>query len=199
MRVHAAPREAMQRWGFVHLTDDGERTISIVGERHAPTGDDDLPWERLDGADACFVSGGDNAAMRQARRARLLVATPRAVESLAGVQLDALIGTGKDRLEQVDPDTLDPPPKLIITTAGKEGGTWHAGEQRKGRFEVAELPGPLVDAYGAGDTFAGRRHLRARRGLRDRRRARLRRPRRRREPHRPRPYAGQLTADDLSS
>ncbi len=155
VRVHAAPREAMQRWGFVHLTDDGERTISIVGERHAPTGEDDLPWGRLDGADACFVSGGDNAAMRQARRARLLVATPRAVASLAGVQLDALIGSGKDRLEQVDPDTLDPPPKLIVTTAGKEGGTWQAGEQRKGRFEVAELPGPLVDAYGAGDTFAG--------------------------------------------
>jgi ribokinase len=155
VRVHAAPRDAMQRWGFVHLTDDGERTISIVGERHAPSGEDDLPWERLEGADACFVSGGDNAAMRQARRAKRLVATPRAVESLAGVQVDALIGSGKDRLEQVDPDTLDPPPKLVITTAGKEGGTWHAGEQRKGRFEVAELPGPLVDAYGAGDTFAG--------------------------------------------
>ena len=39
VRVHAAPRDAMQRWGFVHLDDDGERTISIVGERHAPHGD----------------------------------------------------------------------------------------------------------------------------------------------------------------
>ncbi len=92
--------------------------------------------------------------MRQARRAKLLVATPRAVESLAGVAARRAVGSGKDRLEQVDPDTLDPPPKLIVTTAGKEGGTWQAGEQRKGRFEVAELPGPLVDAYGAGDTFA---------------------------------------------
>ena len=155
VRVHAAPREAMQRWAFVHLTDDGERTISIVGERHAPLGADALPWERLDGADACFVSGGDNAAMRQARRAKLLVATPRAVESLPGVKLDALVGSGKDRLEQVDPDTLDPPPELVITTAGKEGGTWQAGEQREGRFKAAELPGPLVDEYGAGDTFAG--------------------------------------------
>jgi ribokinase len=155
VRVHAAPREAMQRWAFVHLTDDGERTISVLGERHAPAGGDDLPWERLDSADACFVSGGDNAAMRQARRAKLLVATPRAVESLAGVKLDALVGSGKDRLEQVDPDTLDPPPELVITTAGKEGGTWQAGEQRDGRFKAAELPGPLVDEYGAGDTFAG--------------------------------------------
>lgn len=155
VRVHAAERDDMQRWGFVHLTDDGERTISIVGERHAPLGADDLPWERLDDADACFVSGGDHAAMEQARRAKLLVATPRAVESLSGIRIDALVGSGKDRLEQVDPDTLDPPPELIITTAGKEGGTWQAGEQRRGTFKVAELPGPKVDEYGAGDTFAG--------------------------------------------
>ncbi|MDA0184424.1 PfkB family carbohydrate kinase [Solirubrobacter phytolaccae] len=154
VRVHAARRDATQRWGFVHLDDDGERTISIVGERHVPLGADKLPWERIDGADAVFVSGGDNAAMREARRGKLLVATPRAVDTLRGVQLDALIGSGKDRLEQVDPDTLDPPPKLIITTAGKEGGTWHGAEQREGRFEAAELPGPVVDEYGAGDTFA---------------------------------------------
>jgi len=155
VRVHAARRAAMQRWGFVHLTDDGERTISIVGERHAPHGEDDLPWERLDGADAVFVSGGDHAAMQRARRANLLVATPRAAGALAGIPIDALVGSGKDRLEQLDPDALDPAPALIVTTAGKEGGTWQAGEQREGTFKAAELPGPLVDSYGAGDTFAG--------------------------------------------
>jgi len=154
VRVHAAKRDAMQRWGFVHLTDDGERTISIVGERHVPSGDDDLPWSRLEGADAVFVSGGDAAAMREARRAKLLVATPRAAENLGGIEIDALVGSGKDKLEQLDPDALDPPPKLIITTSGKEGGTWQGGEQRRGTFKAAELPGPLVDEYGAGDTFA---------------------------------------------
>jgi ribokinase len=153
VRVHAAPRDAMQRWGFVHLTDDGERTISIVGERLAPHGDDELPWDRLDGADAVFVSGGDHGAMRYARRAKLLVATPRAVESLHGIRIDALVGSGKDRLEQVDPERFDV--DLVITTAGREGGTWHAGEHRTGTFKAAELPGPLVDEYGAGDTFAG--------------------------------------------
>jgi ribokinase len=155
VRVHAARRDDMQRWAFVHLDDDGERTISVLGERHAPRGDDDLPWERLDGADAVFVSGGDHGAMEQARRAKLLVATPRAVETLRGIRIDALVGSGKDRLEQVDPDTLDPPPELIITTAGKEGGTWQGGEQRRGEFKAAKLPGPMVDEYGAGDTFAG--------------------------------------------
>ncbi|HET6548863.1 MAG TPA: PfkB family carbohydrate kinase, partial [Solirubrobacter sp.] len=116
---------------------------------------DDLPWERLEGAAAVFVSGADEAAMRKARRAKLLVATPRAASTLKGIEIDALVGSGKDRLEQLDPDALDPPPKLIVTTAGKEGGTWQAGEQRHGEFHAAELPGPLVDAYGAGDTFAG--------------------------------------------
>jgi ribokinase len=154
VRVHARTHTDMQRWAFVHLDDNGERTISVLGERHAPRGADDLPWDRLDGADAVFVSGGDHAAMEQARRAKLLVATPRAVETLNGIQIDALIGSGKDRLEQVDPDTLDPPPALVVTTAGKEGGTWQAGEQRRGTFKAAELPGPVVDEYGAGDTFA---------------------------------------------
>ena len=153
VRVHAATRDAMQRWGFVHLTP-GERTISILGERLVAHGDDDLPWDRLDEAEAVFVSGGDAQAMRHARRARILVATPRAAEHLKGIRIDALVGSGKDRLEQLDPDALDPPPALIITTAGKEGGTWQAGEQRHGTFKAAELPGPLVDPYGAGDTFA---------------------------------------------
>jgi ribokinase len=153
LRVHAATRDAMQRWGFVHLTP-GERTISIVGERLVPHGADDLPWERLDGADAVFVSGGDPAAMSEARRARLLVATPRAAENLRGIRIDALVGSGKDRLEQLDPDALDPPPALIVTTTGEQGGSWDAGEQRRGEFKAAELSAPLVDPYGAGDTFA---------------------------------------------
>jgi ribokinase len=154
VRVHAAPRADMQRWGFVHLTLDGERTISIVGERHVPHGADDLPWARLDDAEAVFVSGGDAAAAREARRARRLVATPRAAEVLGGIRIDALVGSGKDRLEQLDPDRLDPAPELVVTTAGSEGGTWHGAEHREGHFEAAPLPGPLVDEYGAGDTFA---------------------------------------------
>ena len=155
VRVHAAPRDAMQRWGFVHLDDDGERTISIVGERHAPHGD---------GRPAVGAARRRRRRLRLRRRqrrdargpARASCSSPRRARSSRwpASSIDALVGSGKDRLEQVDPDTLDPPPKLIITTAGKEGGTWQAGEQRKGTFKVAELPGPLVDEYGAGDTFA---------------------------------------------
>src|SRR3954468_20374647 len=153
--VHAGTRRDPQRWGFVHLDDDGERTITIVGDRLTPQGEDDLPWERLDAAGAVFVSGGDEAAMRQARRAKLLVATPRAAGTLNGIRIDALVGSGKDRLEQLDPDALDPAPDLVVTTRGKEGGEWHGHEQRHGRFEAARLEGRVVDESGAGDTSAG--------------------------------------------
>ena len=187
VRVHAAPRDAMQRWGFVHLDDNGERTISIVGERHAPLGEDDLPWDRLDGADAVFVSGGDAAAMREARRARLVVATPRAAEALNGIRIDALVGSGKDRLEQLDPDALDPPPALVITTTGKEGGTWQAGEQRQRHVQGGRAARPCGRRLRRGRHVRRRSDVRARLRLRDRRRVGVRCPRRRREPHRPRP------------
>ncbi len=150
--VHAAWHDAPTRWGFVHLDDDAERTITIVGDRLVPHGADDLPWNRIDGADAVFVSGGDEGAMREARRARLLVATPRAAETLGGIQVDALVGSGKDRLEQIAP--LDPPPRLVVTTRGSEGGEWHGAEHREGTFKAAAIEGDVVDAYGAGDTFA---------------------------------------------
>ena len=58
-----------------------------------------------------------------------------------------------DRLEQVDP--LDPTPHLIVTTRGAEGGEWRGGEHRSGTFKAASIDGPVVDTYGAGDTFAG--------------------------------------------
>jgi ribokinase len=151
--VHAVRRDAATRWGFVHLDDDGERTITIVGPRLVPHGDDPLPWERLDGVDAVFASGGDAAAMRQARRARKLVATPRAADALAGIQVDALVGSGEDRLERVDP--LVPPPHLVVTTHGAEGGEWHGAEHRRGTFKAARIQRDVVDAYGAGDSFAG--------------------------------------------
>jgi ribokinase len=156
VEVHAAHREGAQRHGFCHLDSDGERTISIVGDRLAPRGDDDLPWERLEDVDAVYVTGGDAAAVRAARRAKRLVATPRAVEAFrdAGVRLDALVGSAKDRLEAIDASALHPTPDLIVHTRGAEGGEWQGAEHREGRWKAARLQGPPVDAYGAGDSFA---------------------------------------------
>jgi ribokinase len=154
--VHAATREGPQRRGFVHLDGDGERTISILGERIVPYGDDDLPWERLDGADAVYFTGGDEGALRHARRARRLVATPRAYDTLvhAGVKLDALVRSAHDPGEQQAEERLDPPPDLVVSTAGKEGGEWVGKDHTTHTWKAAELPGPKRDSYGAGDSFA---------------------------------------------
>jgi len=154
--VYAAPREGPQRRGFVHLDDDHERTITILGDRIVPHGDDELPWERLKDVDAVYFTGGDVAALEHARRARRLVATPRAFATLraSDVNLDALVRSAKDPGEQHAEEQLDPAPDIVISTAGKEGGEWVGEDRSSGRWEAARLPGPPQDSYGAGDSFA---------------------------------------------
>jgi ribokinase len=154
--VYVAPRPGPQRRGFVFLDGDGERTITILGERIVPHGDDDLPWDRLDDVDAVYFSGGDVDALRQARRARKLVATPRAFDTLrdANVKLDVLVRSAKDPGEQQAERELDPAPDFVVSTAGKEGGEWVGRDHTTGTWKAAQLPGPMQDAYGAGDSFA---------------------------------------------
>jgi ribokinase len=154
--VFAARRDGPQRRGFVHLDGDGERTITILGERIVPHGDDELPWDRLDAVDAVYFTGGDEGALRQARRARRLVATPRAYDTLrmAGIRLDALVRSAKDPGEQQAEHELDPEPRLVVSTAGKDGGEWFGEDHTRHNWKAAELPGPKRDSYGAGDSFA---------------------------------------------
>jgi ribokinase len=93
--------------------------------------------------------------VREARRARALVATARELPTLrqAGVQIDALLQSSTDESERYRPGDLDPPPHVVVTTENRDGGHYVAGD-RKGRWQAAPLPGPLADTYGAGDTFA---------------------------------------------
>jgi ribokinase len=157
VRVHAASRPGAQRRGFVYLDGGGERTITTLGERIAPRGDDDLPWDRLEGADAVYFMAGDPGALRAARRARQVVANPRAGDTLrlAGVELDVLVRSGTDPGERQAGEDLHPLPRYLVSTAGKEGGRWVGADQASGSWECARLPGPRRDAYGAGDSFAG--------------------------------------------
>jgi ribokinase len=156
LTVHAVAR-GRQRRGFMHLDADGERTITILGERTVPAGSDPLPWDRLEGADAVYFTGGDAAALRAARRARRLVATPRAGATLreAGVKLDVLVRSGHDPAERDAGADLQPPPRLIVSTGGADGGRWVGEDKRTGAWQVARLPGRKGDSYGAGDSFAG--------------------------------------------
>jgi ribokinase len=153
--VRAAFRPEHQRRAVVHLDADGERTITVIGERLGPRGDDPLPWEELAAVDAVYFTAGDVGAVRAARAARTLVATPRGLEVLAAahVQLDALVGSGRDTGERYQPGDLDPPPHLVVRTASAAGGEWERDGER-GRYEAARVPGPVRDAYGCGDSFA---------------------------------------------
>jgi ribokinase len=154
--VHVlAPKsdDEVQRRGFVYIDDAGERTITVIGEKSRPKGGEGtLPWERLDDVDGVYFTAGDVEAVRQARRARVLVATARELPTLhaAGVELDALVASGEDDAERYQSGDLDPPPKLVVSTAGSLGGWAQPG----GPYKPAVPPGPFEDVYGAGDCFA---------------------------------------------
>jgi ribokinase len=152
--VHAAVHDVGQRRAFTHLAADGERTITVLGGRHVPLGDDDLPWDRVAACDAVYFTGGDVAALQRARAARVLVATPRARDALVGggVLVDVLVASATDEGERIE--DLDPPPKLVVLTEGAEGGRWEAADGASGRWDPVAPPAEPVDAYGCGDTFA---------------------------------------------
>jgi ribokinase len=156
VHVEATFRPTAQRRAFVFLDRSGERTIIVIGERLGPDGTDPLAWDRLAGADAVYFTAGDDEALRRARTARVLVATSRVLAQLqrVGVMLDALVGSGEDAAERYRPGDLDPVPKLAVATRGGHGGTWTEAGGEPRPFAAAPLPGPRVDAYGCGDTFA---------------------------------------------
>jgi ribokinase len=152
--VHAG---RAQRRAVTWLTDDAERTITVLGPPLEPSGADELPWEALGACDGVLVVTGDAAAIRAARAARVLVATPRARGALleAGVAVDALVGSAQDADDALDDALLAATrPRFVVATEGVRGGSWRAADGRTGRWPPAPLPGPPVDAYGCGDTFA---------------------------------------------
>jgi ribokinase len=154
VQVETTFRRFPQRRCFVYIDDDHERTITTIGERLGPDGDDRLDWAWLEDTDAVYFTAGDEAALRKARASRVLVATSRVMDELehAGVRLDAVVGSGKDEAERYRP--IEPRPSLVVLTDGSEGGTFETAYGERERFEPAPLPGPPVDAYGAGDSFA---------------------------------------------
>jgi ribokinase len=154
--LRVAWRDEPQRRAVTFVDDAGERTITVLGEREAPRSSDALPWEELASVDAVFLTGGDADAVRAARAARVLVATSRVLPLLAsaGVELDAVVGSGSDPSERYRSGDLDPPPRYAVMTAGARGGTIERLGQGVETFAAVALPGPVGDAYGAGDSFA---------------------------------------------
>ena len=156
VRVEASWRAEPQRRGFVHIDARGERTITVIGERLGPDGEDPLPWSELGGCDGVYFTAGDTEALRSARSAPVLVATVRAKPTLvaANVQLDMLVASSKDPGERYSAGEIEPPPRFVAETAGAGGGSLVDVGGATSTWAAAPLTGPRVDTYGAGDSFA---------------------------------------------
>jgi len=151
--VHAGHARGTQRRALTHVDEGGERTITVLGDKLLPSGEDgSLPWEELGRCDAVYFVSGDVAALRAARRCPVLVATSRELATLrrAAVEVDVLVGSGEDAAEQFEHGELERAPQIVVTTAGALGGWIRPG----GPFRAAPLPGEVSDAYGCGDCFA---------------------------------------------
>jgi len=151
--VHAGHAPGKHRRALTHVDENGERTITVLGDKHLPSGEDgSLPWEELRRCAAVYFVSGDVAALRAARHCPVLVATSRELATLrrAAVEVDVLVGSGEDAAERFESGELEPEPPIVVTTAGALGGWIRPG----GPFRAVPLPGPVSDAYGCGDCFA---------------------------------------------
>ena len=156
VEVRAAWRSEPQRRAFVYLDASGERTITVIGERLTPRAEDPLPWPELGRCDGIYLTAGDRDAVRAARAARSLVATVRALPELnqAGVEIDALVSSANDDGERYSSGDLEPSPRMVVRTDGAGGGELVAADGSSARWPPAPPPGPVIDSYGAGDSFA---------------------------------------------
>jgi ribokinase len=156
VHVRAARRDEGTRRASTLVDDAGERTIITLGPRLEPKGDDEeLSWVQLGEMDAVYFTAGDVDALRAARAARVLVASPRAGEALEeGVALDALVLSGEDAIERRMATRAQVEAELVVFTEGARGGSYRERSGGSGTWTAAQLPAPPADSYGCGDSFA---------------------------------------------
>jgi ribokinase len=156
VQVSAARCVAPTRSAVTLVDPAGERTITTFGERLEPSGDDGgLRWAELEGIDAVYFTAGDLAALRAARKARVLVASPRAIDAVGhGIPLDALVLSEEDTVERREAAHAGEEAELVAATEGACGGVYRERSGGSGRWAPSPPPGPPVDSYGCGDSFA---------------------------------------------
>jgi ribokinase len=156
VHVSAAPRAAPTRSAVTLVDDSGERTITTFGARLEPVGgDSEVPWRALAAMDAVYFTAGDVDALRAARAARVLIASPRALHALGhGVRLDALVLSGEDAIEREEAVRAQADAELVVLTDGARGGSYRERSGGSGTWDAVPLPAAPVDSYGCGDSFA---------------------------------------------
>ncbi|MFN8108405.1 MAG: PfkB family carbohydrate kinase [Thermoleophilia bacterium] len=153
--VHAAPRELQTR-ALSAIDAHGDRAIAVVGERHHPVPGDELPWALLRDMDAVYYTGRDDEVLRRCRACRILVVMARRWPVLAdaGVVCDVLVGSANDPEEIPPPGALSPLPLATVSTDGARGGRLTTRAGAEWRWDAVHPPGPPLDSYGCGDSFA---------------------------------------------
>ena len=153
IRLHVAWRDKPTRKGFSLIDSNGERSITVIGERLAPTYKDKLDWNLFEKMDGVFITASDSEIFKKARIADSLCTTPRVginIINKSNVFLDGLIGSNLDPGEVFSLSDISIKPKLIIKTEGENGGILYPG----GRYEALINAKQKIDSYGCGDAFA---------------------------------------------
>ena len=155
LNLKVAWREKPTRKGISLISKDGERAITVIGERLQPIASDDLPWSDMKNYDGIFITATDKEGIRLARKARFVAATPRTGKAAlknSKVKINALIGSGLDPGEEINYEELVPKPDIYIATEGKLGGTVYP---KKYKYKAIKPSSQEIDTYGCGDCFAG--------------------------------------------
>ena len=153
IRLHVAWRDKPTRKGFSLIDSNGERSITVIGERLAPSYKDKLDWNLFEKMDGIFITASDSEIFKKARIADSLCTTPRVginIINKSNVFLDGLIGSNLDPGEVFSLSDISIKPKLIIKTEGENGGILYPG----GRYEALINAKQKIDSYGCGDAFA---------------------------------------------
>jgi ribokinase len=153
--VRAARRPRPQNRVTTISDPTGERTIFIHGPNDSPLIEDPLGWDELAAFDGVFYTGDDPRTVVAARAAAVLVVTARRLASViaSGVKVDVLAGSANDPGERYELADLPVRPRLCVWTDGANGGRYLAEDGGEGRWAAVAPPGPIIDAYGAGDVF----------------------------------------------
>ncbi len=155
LNLKVAWREKPTRKGISFISKDGERAITVIGERLQPIASDDLPWSDMKNYDGVFITATDKEGIKLASKAKFVAATPRTGISAirdSKVKLNALIGSGLDPGEKVNYEELEPKPDIYIATEGKAGGRIYP---RNIYYNSVKSSSKEIDSYGCGDCFAG--------------------------------------------
>ena len=153
IKLHIAWREKPTRRGFSLIDSQGERAITVIGERLAPKHKDNLQWNILKKMDGIFITASDSEIFKMARSASILCTTPRVgldTINKSNVLLDGLIGSNLDPGEVFSFSELFVKPKYTIKTEGENGGIIFPG----GRYKALKNNKRKIDSYGCGDSFA---------------------------------------------